>query len=94
MTAISENMDAQESPGRDFQLNHPITAMNGSRVKSPFFDGTIPFYDFKLVFEKATEGNNWRIDEKSAALFHAFKGPAAEILVILDYKMDIIIMTL
>ncbi|XP_017475316.1 PREDICTED: uncharacterized protein LOC108365705 [Rhagoletis zephyria] len=63
---------------RDLQLNRPATSTNAPKVKTPSFDGTIPFQVFKL--QKPAAANHWSMEDNSAALFLALKGPAAEIL--------------
>ncbi|XP_067633481.1 uncharacterized protein [Eurosta solidaginis] len=62
------------------QLNRPAVSASNSKVKTPSFDGSVPFQVFKLQFEKTAAVNNWNVEDKVAALFVALKGPAAEIL--------------
>uniref|UniRef100_W8AJP1 CCHC-type domain-containing protein n=1 Tax=Ceratitis capitata TaxID=7213 RepID=W8AJP1_CERCA len=77
---IETKVNALESRVRELQLNRPTASVNAPKVKTPSFDGKIPFQVFKLQFEKTAETNNWSIEEKSAALFVALEGPAAELL--------------
>ncbi|CAD7003620.1 unnamed protein product [Ceratitis capitata] len=77
---IETKVNTLESRVRELQLNRPTASVNAPKVKTPSFDGKIPFQVFKLQFEKTAERNNWSIDEKSAALFIALEGPAAKLL--------------
>ncbi|CAD7001383.1 unnamed protein product [Ceratitis capitata] len=70
---IETKVNALESRFRELQLNRPTASVNAPKVKTPF-------QVFKLQFEKTAETNNRSIEEKSAALFVALEGPAAELL--------------
>ncbi|XP_049312637.1 uncharacterized protein LOC125778503 [Bactrocera dorsalis] len=65
---------------RELQLHGPAPSTNNPRLKTPTFDGSIPFQIFKLQFEKTAMANNWNAADKVASLFVSLKGPAAEIL--------------
>ncbi|XP_017479772.1 PREDICTED: uncharacterized protein LOC108369219 [Rhagoletis zephyria] len=77
---VEPKMGELEGRLRDLQLNRPAASTNAPKVKTPSFDGTMPFQVFKLQFEKTATANHWNMEDKSAALFVALKGPAAEIL--------------
>ncbi|CAD6998700.1 unnamed protein product [Ceratitis capitata] len=81
---IETEVNALESRFRELQLNRATPSVSAPKVKTPSFDGKIPFQVFKLQFEKTAETNNWSIEEKSAALFVALEGPAAELLITTD----------
>ncbi|XP_067622357.1 uncharacterized protein, partial [Eurosta solidaginis] len=77
---MEAEMDALKDRIQELQLNRPITSASTLKLKSPTFDGSVPFQVFKLQFEKTAAVNNWNAEDKVAALFMALKGPAAEIL--------------
>ncbi|XP_067639750.1 uncharacterized protein [Eurosta solidaginis] len=73
-------VDALRGRIQELQLNRPTASASNTKVKTPSFDGSLPFQVFKLQFEKTAAVNNWNAEDKVAALFVALKGPAAEIL--------------
>ncbi|XP_067617468.1 uncharacterized protein, partial [Eurosta solidaginis] len=81
---LEDKMDAEiealRSRIQELQINRPTASASNPKVKTPSFDGSVPFQDFKLQFEKTAAVNNWNAEDKVAALFVALKGPAAEIL--------------
>ncbi|XP_067645518.1 uncharacterized protein [Eurosta solidaginis] len=77
---IEAEVDALRGRIEQLQLNRPAVSTSNSKVKTPSFDGSVPFQVFKLQFEKTAAVNNWNVVDKVAALFMALKGPAAEIL--------------
>ncbi|XP_067615073.1 myosin heavy chain, cardiac muscle isoform isoform X3 [Eurosta solidaginis] len=77
---IEAEMDALRGRIEQLQLNRPAVSTSNPKVKTPSFDGSVPFQVFKLQFEKTAAVNNWNAEDKVAALFVALKGPAAEIL--------------
>ncbi|XP_067613243.1 RB1-inducible coiled-coil protein 1-like [Eurosta solidaginis] len=77
---IEAEVDALRGRIQELQLNRPAVSASNPKVKTPSFDGSVPFQVFKLQFEKTSAANNWNAEDKVAALFVALKGPAAEIL--------------
>ncbi|XP_067637433.1 uncharacterized abhydrolase domain-containing protein DDB_G0269086-like [Eurosta solidaginis] len=77
---IEAEVDALRGGIEQLQLNRPAVSTSNPKVKTPSFDGSVPFQVFKLQFEKTAAVNNWNAEDKVAALFVALKGPAAEIL--------------
>ncbi|XP_067634550.1 myosin-1-like [Eurosta solidaginis] len=73
-------VDALRGRIQELQLNRPAASANNTKVRTPSFDGSVPFQAFKQQFEKTAAVNNWNVEDKVAALFMALKGPAAEIL--------------
>ncbi|XP_067634859.1 uncharacterized protein [Eurosta solidaginis] len=77
---IEAEVDAFRGRIEQLQLNRPAVSTSNPKVKTPSFDGSVPFQVFKLQFEKTAAVNNWNAEDKVAALFMALKGPVAEIL--------------
>ncbi|XP_067647616.1 uncharacterized protein [Eurosta solidaginis] len=81
---LEDTMDAEiealKGHIQDLQINRPTVSASNPKVKTPSFDGSVPFQVFKLQFEKTAAVNNWNAEDKVATLFVALKGPAAEIL--------------
>ncbi|XP_067629273.1 uncharacterized protein [Eurosta solidaginis] len=77
---IDAEIEALKGRMEQLQLNRPAVSASNPKVKTPSFDGSVPFQVFKLQFEKTAAVNNWNVEDKVAALFMALKGPAAEIL--------------
>ncbi|XP_067637019.1 pharyngeal muscle protein 2-like, partial [Eurosta solidaginis] len=77
---IDAEIEALKGRMDQLQLNRPAVSASNPKVKTPSFDGSVPFQVFKLQFEKTTAVNQWNAEDKVAALFVALKGPAAEIL--------------
>ncbi|XP_067629425.1 pharyngeal muscle protein 2-like [Eurosta solidaginis] len=77
---IDAEIEALKGRMEQLQLNRPAVSASNPKLKTPSFDGSVPFQVFKLQFEKTAAVNNWNAEDKVAALFVALKGPAAEIL--------------
>ncbi|XP_067647332.1 golgin subfamily A member 6-like protein 7 [Eurosta solidaginis] len=77
---MEAEMDALKDRIQELQLNRPAVSTSNPKVKTPSFDGSVPFQVFNLQFGKTATVNNWNAGDKVAALFMALKGPAAEIL--------------
>ncbi|XP_067615866.1 uncharacterized protein [Eurosta solidaginis] len=77
---IDAEIEALRGRIQELQMNRPAVSASNPKVKTPSFDGSVPFQVFKLQFEKTAAVNNWNAEDKVAALFVALKGPAAEIL--------------
>ncbi|XP_067623232.1 uncharacterized protein [Eurosta solidaginis] len=77
---IDAEIEALKGRMEKLQLNRPTVSASNPKVKTPSFDGSVPFQVFNLQFEKTSAVNNWNAEDKVAALFMALKGPAAEIL--------------
>ncbi|XP_067616141.1 uncharacterized protein [Eurosta solidaginis] len=77
---IDAEVEALKGLMKQLQLNRAAVPASNPKVKTPSFDGSVPFEVFKLQFEKTSAFNNWNAEDKVAALFVALKGPAAEIL--------------
>ncbi|XP_067620078.1 early endosome antigen 1-like [Eurosta solidaginis] len=77
---IEAEVDALRGRIQELQLHRPAVSASNPKVKTPSFDGSVPFQVFKLQFEKTAAVNNCNTEDKVAALFVALKGPAAEIL--------------
>ncbi|XP_067625885.1 uncharacterized protein [Eurosta solidaginis] len=77
---MDADIEALKSRIQELQINRPTVSASNTKVKTPSFDGSVPFQVFKLQFEKTAAVNNWNAEDKVPALFVALKEPAAEIL--------------